>query len=121
MHVPPTTARRAMPGLVRAQLAIAGIVLLAAVFAPPREGEMVVVPILPQMLPVPLGPTINWVSAHHGRIVGRLSQGPLLMVFGRRADLLGPALAHGALLARLPGALCGKSPTSPALPTGDLH
>jgi hypothetical protein len=116
MTIPAITARHAMPGLLRAQLAIAGIVLLAAVFAPPREGQMVVVP----LLPMPFGPTINWVTAHHGRIVGRLNQGPMLMVFGRRADLLGPALAHGALLARLPATLCGTSPKPPSHQTGDL-
>ncbi|WP_295635113.1 hypothetical protein, partial [Novosphingobium sp.] len=68
-------------------------------------GEMVVVPIVP----LPLGLTIDWITAHHGRIVGRLNQGPMVMVFGRRADLLGTALAHGALLIRLPGALCSRS------------
>uniref|UniRef100_UPI0025FB9478 hypothetical protein n=1 Tax=Novosphingobium sp. TaxID=1874826 RepID=UPI0025FB9478 len=84
MPYPPTIASRTMPGLLRAQLVIAGIVLLAAVLAPPREGEMVVVPIVP----LPLGLTIDWITAHHGRIVGRLNQGPMVMVFGRRADLL---------------------------------
>jgi hypothetical protein len=117
MQYVPTTKTRAMPGLLQVQLAVAGFVLLAAVFAPPREGEMVVVPILP----LPLGPTVNWVAAHHGRILGRLNQGPMLMVYGRRADLLGPALAHGALLARLPSALCGPSSPSPLRPTGDIH
>ena len=111
MHSAPATTAIAIPGLLPAQLAIAAFVLLAAVFAPPRVGEMAVMPIVP----LSFGQTIDWVTTHHGRTVGRLKRVPLLMVFGHRSDLLGPAIAHGALLVRLPSALCGRS--SPSTPT----
>jgi hypothetical protein len=116
MHFSRLTAFSAMSGLVRAQLAIAGVVLLAAVFAPPPEGEMVVV----QVVPLPVGSTIGWVTAHDGRIVGLPNRAPLITVFGHRADLIGPALLHGAVLARLPSLLCGLSSVSTPHPAGDL-
>lgn len=83
------------------------IVTLAVVtFAPPQEGQMAVVPLVPETQAA----VINWVTSHDGRLVGTMSATGNLIIDGRRDALLAAALRHGALLIGLPRTSCGRPP-----------
>lgn len=86
---------------------IQGVLIVAAILfaalAPPREGKMLVVPLIPRSA----GSTVNWVVGNDGRLAGHLFGGMAIVVVGKRERLLPAALRHGALLIGLPGGLCG--------------
>lgn len=95
---------RKSDAIVVAQFLLAIVVLAVVIFAPPREGEMLVLP----LAGASMADTSNWIIEHDGRIV---SAGPFagaLIIFGTRDALAMPALAHGALLIALPDVFCGR-------------
>jgi hypothetical protein len=76
----------------------AAVALSAALFAPPSQGAMLVLPVVPRSA----GETLDWVIRADGRLVGRSALGGAMIVEGHRGALAAPALAHGALLIGLP-------------------
>jgi len=85
------------------QLLAAGTALVAIAFAPPGEGELLLVPLAGQSA----DSVAAWATHADVRIVGR---GPLpgsLTVRGRTATLAGLALRHATLIAAAPPAACG--------------
>lgn len=85
------------------QLLTAGTALAAIAFAPPAEGQLLLVPLAGQD-----ADTLTvWAADGDTRIVGR---GPLpgsLVVQGRAAALAGAALRHATLIVAAPPAACG--------------
>jgi len=85
------------------QLLAAGIALSAIAFAPPAQGELLLVPLAGQSA----DSVTVWATRAGVRIVGR---GPLpgsLAVEGRTATLIGVALRHATLITAAPPAACG--------------
>lgn len=85
------------------QLLAAGAALAAIAFAPPAEGQLLLVPLAGQDADA----VAVWATLGGARIVGR---GPLpgsLVVQGRTAPLSGAALRHATLMLAAPPAACG--------------
>lgn len=85
------------------QLLAAGAALTAIAFAPPAEGQLLLVPLAGQGADV----LTVWATNSDARIVGR---GPLpgsLVVQGRAAALAGAALRNATLILAAPPAACG--------------
>ena len=85
------------------QFAAASIAVAAVAFAPPSEGEMLLVPLAGQSADF----TAVWATRAGARIVGR---GPLpgsLAVRGRTRSLIGMAARHATLIVAAPPTACG--------------
>ncbi|AQR73547.1 hypothetical protein [Sphingomonas sp. LM7] len=85
------------------QLLGASTALSAIAFAPPAEGELLLVPLAGQNA----DSATVWATALGARIVGR---GPLpgsLTVQGKTATLAAAALRHATLIVAAPPAACG--------------
>ncbi len=94
------------------QAMAAAVALSAALFAPPSQGAMLVLPFVPR----PMGETLDWVIRADGRLVGRSAFDGAMIVEGQRGALAAPALAHGALLIGLPNlAGCTAARTRPTV------
>jgi hypothetical protein len=85
------------------QLLAAGAALAAIAFAPPAEGELLLVPLAGQSA----DSMIVWATRAGARVIGR---GPLpgsLVVEARTATLAEAALRHATLITAAPPAACG--------------
>jgi len=87
------------------QFLAAGTALAAIAFAPPAEGEMLLVPLAGQSA----DSAAVWATRAGARIIGR---GPLsgsLAVQGRTSRLIGLAASHATLIVAAPPIACGAN------------
>ena len=87
------------------QAALGALALAAGIGAPPRHGEMLVLP----LFRADIADTANWVTERGGRITHVAANGRNIIVYGWRDRLIWPALEHRALLIRVPDSLCTQS------------
>ncbi len=83
---------------------MAALLVPLLAMAPPADGAMLLIPIVPERL-------VGAVAVRHGALI--LGNGPIagsLIVRGRAADLTTPLLAQGILLLRAPASLCTGMP-----------
>ncbi|MES1973606.1 MAG: hypothetical protein V4472_14205 [Pseudomonadota bacterium] len=93
-----------MRGVITVQLCLLGAATMIP-FLPPAEGSMLIIP----LAPTTGAHSFAWASVTGARL---LKAGPLpgsYFVEAKRSELLGPALAHGALLVGIEFAGCTTS------------